>query len=169
LIINHYLKIKIIVANLSCEISYYIRLNLLNYLFKSAVSPLYRDKEIKPDISTPESVKKSWRRAEREQLLLKRVLGLKQLESLNDEMMDKKLTELWDDLIDSSNAKEGIDRFVPPSIIHAATYLGIPEESRGKIWCFLIKQREERTNNVFENNYSFLINQLRVTEMLNLI
>ena len=122
---------------------------------------------MKTSISTPDSVKTAWHQVEREHLLLKRVLKMTKLDSLNTEMLENSLVELWTDLIEygsgtavTNKYNEKLGELLPPSVIHAATYLGIPETLRGPIWSLLIKQRETRHELNYEGDYEVLINQL---------
>ena len=79
-------------------------------------------------------------------------------------MLENSLVDLWTDLMqygsDKTKYNEDFGELLPPSVIHAATYLGVPETLRGKIWTFLVHQRETRHELLFDSDYKNLINQL---------
>ena len=59
------------------------------------------------------------------------ILALTKLDSLNSEELEKRLKIFWDDLTQfgkedgNRKYKEDTGELLPPSVLHAATYLGI--------------------------------------------
>ena len=60
--------------------------------------------------------------------------------------MQMSIVELWDDLLKT-------DLILPSNIFKSASYLGIPDESRGKIWLHMIDQREKRCGTQHQSDF----------------
>ena len=65
--------------------------------------------------------------------------------------MQVSIVELWDDLLTSTGPP------LPSNIFESASYLGVPDENRGKIWLHLLSQREKRTNYHHESDFKVRI------------
>ena len=60
--------------------------------------------------------------------------------------MQMSIVELWDDLLKT-------DLILPSNIFKSASYLGIPDESRGKIWLHMVDQREKRCGTQHQSDF----------------
>ena len=60
------------------------------------------------------------------------------------------IVELWDDLLKT-------DLILPSNIFKSASYLGIPDESRGKIWLHMVDQREKRCGTQHQSDFKVKI------------
>lgn len=105
-------------------------------------------------IRTPAGIKEAWQQAIREQKLLNRIIKISELsKTVNTPAMQMSIVELWDDLLKT-------DFTLPSNIFKSASYLGIPDESRGKIWLHMADQREKRCGTQHQSDFKSLINQL---------
>ena len=68
--------------------------------------------------------------------------------------MQMSIVELWDDLLKT-------DLILPSNIFKSASYLGIPDESRGKIWLHMVDQREKRCGTQHQSDFKVKIRLFR--------
>ncbi|CAG5112229.1 Oidioi.mRNA.OKI2018_I69.chr2.g6469.t2.cds [Oikopleura dioica] len=144
-----------------------------NATVSNSPRPSYKDKEIKKDLSTPDSIRNSLHQIEEENALLERIKQrISELEKMSPEEAGPLQQKLWADLgLDTVAAESKVNgagegrknetvKLIPPGVIHAATSHAVPEEIRGEVWKFLIKQREHRHGVKFTSSFKTLINQL---------
>ncbi|CBY15549.1 unnamed protein product, partial [Oikopleura dioica] len=140
-----------------------------NPTISNSPRPSYRDKEIKRDLSTTDSIRNSFHQIEEDNLMLERIKGrISEFEQMSAVEAGPLQKIIWVDLgLQISNGehangetqKEDL-KLISPEVIKAATSHAVTEEIRGDVWKFLIKQREQRHGVQLTSSFKSLINQL---------
>jgi len=140
-----------------------------NPTISNSPRPSYRDKEIKRDLSTTDSIRNSLNQIEEDNALLERIKGrISELEKMSAEEAGPLQKTMWVDLgLQLSNTEQANDdtqhddlKLITPEVIQAATSHAVTEEIRGDVWKFLIRQREQRHGVEHSISFKSLINRL---------